>query len=92
MFISDHHHGLIEGVKNVFSDAGHGFCYCHLKQNIRSIISRKSHVSLQNKVVNLFLQCMRCTDKIEFHQLLDEVIKLGGDKVKAMLGRCLCII
>ena len=84
-FISNHHHGLIEGAKNVFPNAGHGFCYYHLKQNLRSRICGKGQASLWNEVVNLFLHCMHCADKFKFHQLLAEVIRLGGDKIKDML-------
>lgn len=29
VFVSDRNHGILEGVKNVFTECKHGYCYKH---------------------------------------------------------------
>lgn len=56
VFVSDRNHGILEGVKNVFPGAKHGYCYKHITANLKDKF-RGVPKMLRAKVVKQFANC-----------------------------------
>lgn len=54
-FISDRHHGILQGVKYVFPYCYHSFCRLHLQGNLKKFKGVSS--TYRDSVVNEFVAC-----------------------------------
>lgn len=54
-FVSDRQHGIIAGVKNVFPDAVHGFCYKHLTSNLKQSLGVHQRLSVRKFLKSLLI-------------------------------------
>lgn len=75
VFISDRHQGLVLGIREVFPNAFHSFCYLHMEQNLLSAVkSKNTNVS----IVELFKLCSRASNLNEFEAAHSKFLDVGG--------------
>ncbi|KAI8542615.1 hypothetical protein RHMOL_Rhmol08G0151000 [Rhododendron molle] len=85
VFISDRNIGLLHAVADVFPGASHSYCLVHLKKNLRT---RLGGVAMDRKryLVELFGKCAYAPIFELFNELLAELEREGGDKMKDFLS------
>ncbi|XP_012855784.1 PREDICTED: uncharacterized protein LOC105975150 [Erythranthe guttata] len=84
-FVSDRNHGILQGVKNVFPDCVHGYCYKHLTGNLKDKFrgATKSH---RKAVLKQFEYCAYAATKQEFDRNVEKLRATGGPKVCKFLA------
>ncbi|KAI8522345.1 hypothetical protein RHMOL_RhmolUnG0002000 [Rhododendron molle] len=84
VFISDRNIGLLHAVADVFPGASHSYCLVHLKKNLRT---RLGGVAMDRKryLVELFGKCAYAPTLELFNELLAELEREGGDKMRDFL-------
>ncbi|KAE9444688.1 hypothetical protein C3L33_23414, partial [Rhododendron williamsianum] len=85
VFISDRNIGLLHAVADVFPGASHSYCLVHLKKNLRT---RLGGVAMDRKryLVELFGKCAYAPTLELFNELLAELVREGGDKMRDFLS------
>ncbi|XP_038696932.1 uncharacterized protein LOC119993779 isoform X2 [Tripterygium wilfordii] len=84
IFISDQNYGLLQGVRNVFPTADHAYCLNHLNRNLKEKL-KGHHASFREMIVKKFKQCVYVSSKIVFHDRLQELLSMGGDRVVSFI-------
>lgn len=82
VFISDRNHGILEGVKNVFPDSHHTYCYNHLKSNLEY---RCRGMGKKNRqvVLKYFQKCAYADTKQLFEENVIKLQSVGGFRAEA---------
>lgn len=65
VFISDRNHGILEGVRTMFPESPHAFCYVHLKANLKDHF-RGYHKVVRKFILKHFARCAYAPTKTEF--------------------------
>ncbi|XP_012846363.1 PREDICTED: uncharacterized protein LOC105966351 [Erythranthe guttata] len=79
-FVSDRNHGIIEGVRNIFPDCLHTYCYKHLQNNLKYRF-RGVPAGFRETVLQQFAVCAYATTKEKFDRCIDKLKTTGGTKV-----------
>ncbi|XP_012829973.1 PREDICTED: uncharacterized protein LOC105951130 [Erythranthe guttata] len=84
-FVSDRNHDILQGVKNVFPDCVHGYCYKHLTLNLKDKFrgATKNH---RNAVLKQFEYCAYAVTKQEYGRNVEKLRATGGPKVCKFLA------
>ncbi|XP_012857507.1 PREDICTED: uncharacterized protein LOC105976792 [Erythranthe guttata] len=84
-FVSDRNRGIIQGVKNVFPDSVHAYCYKHLTLNLRDKFkgANKNH---RDAVLHYFQQCAYANTKPQFNRAVEKLRAVGGPKACKFLS------
>ncbi|OVA07406.1 zinc finger protein [Macleaya cordata] len=82
-FISDRQHEILVGVQNVFPNAHHGYCFWHLRNNLKKMIPVKS--KLRPYLVWLLKTCAYATTEKKFEDAYARLWSKGGKKVRKFL-------
>lgn len=85
MFVSDRNHGNLEGVKTVFPDCNHGYCYKHLTANLKDKF-RGVPKLVCAKVVRQFADCVYASTKDEFNRCYAKLIATGGQRCSSFIA------
>ncbi|XP_058186484.1 uncharacterized protein LOC131303569 [Rhododendron vialii] len=85
VFISDRNIGLLHAVADVFPGASHSYYLVHLKKNLRT---RLGGVAMDRTryLVELFGKCAYAPTLELFNELLAELEREGGDKMRDFLS------
>ncbi|XP_026384403.1 uncharacterized protein LOC113279987 [Papaver somniferum] len=82
--ISDRHEGLIQGIRDVFPTFHHGWCYQHLKNNVRGKTNKKK--GEHGAAMDLFKQCFYSSMHEGFHQGMQKLKDMGYDGLHKFFG------
>ncbi|XP_012833638.1 PREDICTED: protein FAR-RED ELONGATED HYPOCOTYL 3-like [Erythranthe guttata] len=80
IFVSDRNHGILEGVKQIFPDALHGYCYKHLTRNLQHRF-RGVAPNFRDAVLAQFANCAYAVTKEDFARCIQKLRAIGGKKV-----------
>ncbi|XP_026384516.1 uncharacterized protein LOC113280084 [Papaver somniferum] len=83
-FISDHHEGLIQGIRDVFPTFYHAWCYQHLKNNVRSKTNKKKGEHCA--AMGLFKECFYSSTHEGFDQGMQKLKDMGCDGLHKFLS------
>ncbi|XP_038678413.1 uncharacterized protein LOC119979862 [Tripterygium wilfordii] len=83
-FISDRNYGLLQGVRNIFPATTHAYCLNHLNRTLKDKL-KGHHASFREMIVKKFKQCVYVLSKIAFHDRLQELLSMGGDRVASFI-------
>lgn len=83
-FIS-RHCGIVEEIAKFFPNYYHGFCFKHLKRNLRDRLSYRNTNLVRETIVSKFSECAYALTKASFHFKLNELKSEGGDIVSVFL-------
>lgn len=84
MFISDRNHGILEGVRSVFPESPHAFCYVHLKANLKDKL-RGYRKIVRKTILKHFGKCAYAPTKPEFEKWVQNFKNVGVDKAISFL-------
>lgn len=85
VFVSDRNHGILEGVKSVFSESKHGYCYKHLTANLKDKF-RGYPKFKREQVLKYFAGCAYAATKDEFDNCYKQLLDCGGEKILKFLS------
>lgn len=85
VFVSDRNHGILKGVKTVFPDCNHGYCYKHLTANLKDKF-RGVPKLVRAKVVRQFADCVYASTKDEFNHCHAKLIATGGQRCSSFIA------
>ncbi|XP_012831333.1 PREDICTED: uncharacterized protein LOC105952335 [Erythranthe guttata] len=80
IFVSDRNHGILEGVRQIFPDALHGYCYKHLTRNLQHRF-RGVAPNFRDAVLAQFANCAYAVTKEDFARCIQKLRATGGRKV-----------
>ncbi|XP_012839939.1 PREDICTED: uncharacterized protein LOC105960320 [Erythranthe guttata] len=84
-FVSDRNHGILVGVQNVFPHCLYGYCYKHLKGNLKDRFRGESK-NYPKAVVRQFRDCAYAATKPEFERCLEKFKRTGGGRARNFLA------
>ncbi|XP_012853666.1 PREDICTED: uncharacterized protein LOC105973193 [Erythranthe guttata] len=84
-FVSNRNHGILVGVQNVFPHCLHGYCYKHLKENLKDRFRGESKI-YRKAVVRQFRDCAYAATKPEFEICLEKFKRTGGGRARKFLA------
>lgn len=84
-FVSDRQHGIIVGVKNIFSDVVHGLCYKHITSNLKHKFMGTTKIK-REEILKEFADCAYATTKDEFDKYYNKLKATGGAKITRWLA------
>ncbi|XP_038717308.1 uncharacterized protein LOC120010599 [Tripterygium wilfordii] len=83
-FISDRNYRLLQGVRNVFPAVERAYYLNHLNRNLKDKL-KGHHASFREMIVKKFKQCAYVPSKTEFHDRLQELLSMDGDRVASFI-------
>ncbi|XP_058216729.1 uncharacterized protein LOC131327596 [Rhododendron vialii] len=81
----DCHSRLLKGIPKVFPDGYHGYCFQHLKNNLRDKFKGRLSNGFRDRVVELFSYCAYAPSISDYEEAFKELCNVGGPKAKGFV-------
>lgn len=87
VFVSDRNHGIVIGVKTVFPDSAHGYCYKHLTGTLNDKLGGPQKAKRED-ALKLFAACAYAPTKGQFDVAFAKLKATGGIRILRFLKDC----